>query len=193
MLKRIAIILLPLLMLLASATSWAEVVYVHDELRLGVREQANSSDAPLAVVTTGARLEVIARSGSFVKVRTARGVEGWVNAAYLSDEKPSRLLLEELQETHQDTLEQVAGLSAQIEAREAEILRLGMSLEEMADNKEMLQQEIARYRAELGVDEEDWGWLYQSLFSIGLFLLGIFLGVKWYRHRISERMGGLEI
>lgn len=192
MARRIAVLLFSLLMVLSSA-AWAEVLYVHDELRLGVRPQANSSDTPLTVVTTGARLEVLGRAGNFVQVRTASGVEGWVNAAYLSEDKPARLILEELEAEREALLTRLADLQMQLEGSQEQVLLLGQRIESMADNEAELQQQNARYRAELALDEKDLSWLYQALGGIFLFLLGIYLGVKWYRHSISERMGGLEI
>lgn len=192
MFRRIACGLFVLVMLWASAVS-AEILYVHDELRLGVRPQANSTDAPLVVVTTGARLEVLDRSGSFVKVRTARGIEGWVSAAYLSEEKPARLLLDELQGTHEAVLLQLAELEQGLAASQAENTHQAERIEAMLDNEAALVQQIEQYRAELGHGERNLAWLYQTMLMLLLFLSGVFLGVKWYRHRISERMGGLEI
>ena len=204
--KRSAICLFTLLMLLMSA-SWAEeIVYVHDELRLGVRPKANSTDAPLVVVTTGARLEVLDRTGSFVKVRTDNGVEGWVNAAYLSEEKPARLLLEELEEEHTRLLERLVGTLAQAEAQQGEIESLQQQLAQLVDDKAFSQQrmesllsELQQLRAEIThneqqvIEEQLMSWLYLALAGFFIFLLGIYFGYKWHRQRISDRMGGLEI
>lgn len=192
MARHTAVLLFSLLMVLSSA-AWAEVLYVHDELRLGVRPQANSSDTPLTVVTTGARLEVLARSGNFVQVRTVNGVEGWVNAAYLSKDKPARLLLEELEAELQALRTRLADLQGQLGGSQQQVLSLGQQVETMVNNEVELQQQIVGYRAELALEDKDLSWLYQALAGIFLFLLGIYLGVKWYRHSVSERMGGLEI
>ncbi|MFU8837420.1 MAG: TIGR04211 family SH3 domain-containing protein [Thiohalomonadaceae bacterium] len=192
MCRRMVCGLFVLVMLWASAVS-AEFLYVHDELRLGVRPQPNSTDTPLAVVTTGARLEALDRSGSFVKVRTSRGIEGWVSAAYLSEEKPARLLLEELRESHEAVLLQLAEREQGMAAMQAENADQAERIEAMLDNEVALMQQIEQYRAELGHGERSLAWIYQTLLMLLLFLSGVFLGVKWYRHRISERMGGLEI
>lgn len=182
-----------LFLMLFTSLSWAEILYVHDERRLGVRPQANSTDAPLAIVSTGARLEVLEHSGSFTKVRTTDGVEGWVNSVYLGDQKPSLVLLEELEAKHQAVLLSVAEQEQRLQASEAENSRLAGILEGLVHEKALLQQQNAQYRAELGVDKHDMDWLYRGLTGIALFLFGILLGVKWNRHRISERMGGLEL
>ena len=180
-------------MLLASA-SWAqEILYVHDELRLGVRPSADSRSTPLEVVTTGARLEVLSRSGNFVRVRTPRGNEGWVNAAYLSDEKPARLLLDELQQARAQLEDRLAEEQGRVLVGNERLSELGERIERLHSQLQEAQQHNLELRAQLQQEESAWGWLLQPLMGILLFLFGIFLGVKWYRHRVSERIGGLEI
>lgn len=84
------------LLLVSGTVAAAETIYVNDMLRVGVRSQPASDEAPLAVVTTGAALEVLERSGGYVKVRTDEGAVGWVNSVYVSGEPPARLRIERM-------------------------------------------------------------------------------------------------
>lgn len=52
--------------------------YVNDSLRIGVRAEPNTSVAPQNVVITGMQLEVLEREGSYIKIRSDDGVEGWI-------------------------------------------------------------------------------------------------------------------
>ncbi|MGE0079719.1 MAG: TIGR04211 family SH3 domain-containing protein [Thiohalomonadaceae bacterium] len=91
----------------------AETAYVDDTLRVGVRRNANSSETPLTVVTSGARLEVLERGERYWRVRTDDGVEGWVAASYVTTHPPARAQLEELQAEN-------ARLKAELQARAAD-------------------------------------------------------------------------
>lgn len=180
-------------LLLFSVTAVAEVIYVHDERRLGVRPNANSTDAPLEVVSTGDRMELLGRSGDFVRVRTATGTEGWVNASFVSEDKPARVLLMELQQEHEILQQQFSRITELQQQTELRLLAVGARLEQADEMQEQMRQSITEYRAELNKDRPIWAWLVKPLLGLALFLFGVYLGVRWDRQRISERMGGLEL
>jgi hypothetical protein len=64
-----------LAMLLGPGILCAEVVYINDVLRVGVRPEPNNSVSPINVVMTGMKLEVLDRSEGFIQIRTEQGVE----------------------------------------------------------------------------------------------------------------------
>ena len=70
-----------------------QAAYITDKLVAGLYEEAKVSDKPLKALPSGTPLEVVSRSNGFVKVRTPDGIDGWVEAAYLTDEKPARTML----------------------------------------------------------------------------------------------------
>lgn len=84
------------LFLVFSAAAAAEVVYVHDAVRLDVRDTPVDFGAPVAEVTTGAELTVLEREGDYIRIRTTEGVEGWISQSGVSSEQPARLQLEQL-------------------------------------------------------------------------------------------------
>ncbi len=71
--------------------------YITDKLVAGLYETAALDDNPVKALNSGTPLEVVDRKGDFIKVRTPDGTVGWVEAAYLTDEKPARSMLLELQ------------------------------------------------------------------------------------------------
>lgn len=190
--KRLFGYLLPGLFLFAGNVM-AETVYVHDLLRLGVRNDPNSSETPIAVVTTGDALQVLQRSGDYLKVRTGDGTEGWVSEGYVSKEKPARLQLEQLRKAYSQRDEEVKKLRKELTAS---LEKQNASEKQMAEvNKEKvaLQQEVDQYHRREAQNKRQFIWAYQGGLMLALFLLGFFFGMRQYKRRITDRLGGLEI
>lgn len=78
---------------LLMSVSLCEGAYITDKLVAGLYQEARVSDKPIKVLNSGTPLEVISRENGFVKVRTSGGTVGWVEATYLTDEKPARSIL----------------------------------------------------------------------------------------------------
>jgi len=178
---------------LSAGSAMAETIYVHDYLRLGVREHPNSSETPIAVVTTGDALEVLERQGGYIKIRAKNGVEGWVSKAYVSSEKPARLRLEQLQEEYKRQESELDDLRKELTASQEQNETLDKQLSEMMQENGTLHEQLSRYYSETAKIKEKYGWLYRALGYIALFLFGIFLGVRWQKRKVAERLGGLEI
>ncbi len=190
--RQIRYLLLGLIFAVAG-TAAAETVYVHDYLRLGVRSNPNSSESPIAVVTTGDALTVLERSGGYIKVRTKDGAEGWVSKAYVSTEQPARLQLEQLKKEYARNEAEANDLRKELTAgiERSEVMEQQIN-ELMAENAS-LHQQVSRFYSDTARLKREYAWVYQSAIMIGLFLFGFYLGVRWYKRRITERLGGLEI
>lgn len=181
------------LFLLAPGVSAAETVYVHDQLRLGVRAEPNSSDNPITVVTTGDALTVLGEDGSYLNVRTGAGVEGWVSRSYVSAEPPARARLEMLQQQYgklKKELDELRTMLAETQEREEQAQK--QLADVMSDNASMHQQ-LSRYYSSNAELKRKYSWLYEAAAMFALFAAGIWFGIRWYKRRIAERIGGLEI
>lgn len=182
------------LMLFAFACSaGAATVYVDDELRVGVRERPNSSEAPEAVVTTGAALEVLERREGYVKIRTDDGVEGWVNDDYVTDELPAKLRIKPLQEELALLRNQTRELQAANEEYDSNVATLTARLDDAMEDNAALHSRLAKYYQQQTAGPRDFSWLIAAGIMVGLFLLGIMLGVQWQRQRSSQRIGKWEL
>lgn len=180
-------------LVLHTGAAMAETIYVHDYLRLGIRANPNSSESPITVVTTGDSLEVLERQGGYIKVRSEDGVVGWVSKAYVSSEKPARLRLEQLQEEYKRQKAELKDLRQELTAAMERNELVDSQISELMNENASLHQQVSRFYSENAKNKRQFTWLYQSLAIIALFLFGIFLGVRWQRKRIAERLGGLEI
>jgi SH3 domain protein len=78
----------------------AESVYVDDRLRVGVRKETGNRVAPHAIVYTGMKLEILEEAGNFIRIKTEKGIEGWIKKTYVTPERPAKELLAELKKSH---------------------------------------------------------------------------------------------
>lgn len=122
--------------------------YITDKLVAGLYEEAKVTDKPLRALPSGTPLEVISRDSDFIKVRTSDGVIGWVEATYLTDEKPARSILLDTQarltilQRKLDTLEAMA----QGETAENSLLELQQQLQQATANTQQLEEQLQTAR-----------------------------------------------
>ncbi|MCW8917852.1 MAG: TIGR04211 family SH3 domain-containing protein [Gammaproteobacteria bacterium] len=186
-----------LLLLLCQGAHAAQTLYVHDQLRLGVRPSPDSAGSSIAVVTTGDALTVLGEQESFVRIRTERGVEGWVSRSYLSDEPPARSQLEQLQQTHQALQQAHEELQQQLTQGQQQAgeqaVRQTQEIELLQRDQALLQQQLARYtRINPGLYEK-YRWPALLFLLLACFIAGFIAGMRNKARQVAERIGGLEI
>ena len=206
---------LPLLLcaaLLLPMQAMASDLYVSDNLRVGVRDSAEESANTLTVITSGSQVELLDRSGSYIKVRTGNGVEGWVKSAYFSKNKPSRLLLAEtqaqLRKMEKDLNELRSNKGQNNAIPDAQLVELKAEISQLKSREADLQQQLQEM-SENGVFAADSTSSSINLreilnansklllSSIGTLLvclcLGFLVGVSWHRRQVTKRLGGLTL
>jgi len=99
---------------LAPETARSETLYVIDRLLVGVYPDESLTGTALEVLPTGASLEILARQGEHIQVRTGNDIEGWVDSNYLMREKPAQLLLLEAETALEKTRERLQEAERQI-------------------------------------------------------------------------------
>lgn len=95
-----AIILVSLFLALALAlplAAQAKTVYVSDELVITMRSGKGSGFRIIDNLERGTRLEVLEEDGSYTKVRTPAGKEGWVLSRYITTDTPKDVVIERLE------------------------------------------------------------------------------------------------
>lgn len=96
----------------------AQTAYVIDKLLVGVHEEKSLDSEIVKVLPTGTELEVLERDGELARVRDPSGDTGWVDAAYLMNERPAALLVEELSEKNRTLENELHAARARIAALE---------------------------------------------------------------------------
>jgi len=207
--KLLIVSLLTLLPLIAVA----ETLYVGDTLRVGVRPEPNKNLPSIAVIRTGAELKLIDRRGSYTKIRTKAGVEGWVTSAYLSKKSPSAMKLKEAQRKIRQLEKQSSELQRkqpQANSNQSEELKTVINIlqqekEELLAKVEQLKTKPASFsggttsglennKITLDLKESNLDFFYVVLGTIVVILcLGFLFGVSWHKKQVTKRLGGLSI
>lgn len=180
-------------LLLAVGAAQAESVYVNDVLRVGVRTQPDSNETPVAVVISGTELSVLERRDGYVRIRTPDGVEGWVSDSYVVNEPPARLLLAQAIKERDSVKAQLAELQKSLAARSAQADELLQRVDELQQQNARLQASIEALTVKVNASGRSRVWVILSLLMTMLFGIGIYLGVRWNKERVAQRLGGLEL
>lgn len=92
------------LLLVSAAAVLAETRYVSDQLVVSVRSNTTKNYETLDNLPTDTPLEVLAEDANFVKVRTPKGVVGYVTSQYVTKRVPKPIQIAELKK-QKDALE----------------------------------------------------------------------------------------
>jgi SH3 domain protein len=164
-----------------SAQGW----YVNVEIKSALRTGPGLERKILAFVATGDQVnEILEENEEWAHVRLASGKEGWMPKRYLSNQKPSNLLLEELQRRHTELETRAARL-------EEENRRLKSENDEVATNlqtKTGAMESLTREFEELKQDSDTKSFQMRKylifFFSgAGILFIGILLGLVMKRQR----------
>lgn len=184
------------LALFMSATVLAETAYVTDNLRLGLHQEADTSDRAFRTLESGQELEVLNRDRNYAHVRLPDGTEGHLKAAYLVFDKPARLIVAETQ-ARVDQLEKqladtreafavpgatIAALEQQLAASQAELESQTESVSELTAANENYRNRHDQFKYSLPLP-----WVGSAM---AVCLLCGFLGGLWWIDRKSRRRHG---
>lgn len=193
---RLWIALLALLPLVAAA----ETAYVTDNLRLGLHTAEDTSDRAFRFLESGQAMEVLVRDRNYANVRLPDGVEGWVKAAYLVDDKPAKLIVAE-------TIAERDALASELEATKqafaepaAAIDRLQGDVVDLEAQLDTAQSQIADLEAEnasiRGLKDQYRGSVpiqWAGGATLLCLVVGFLCGLWWVDYRSRKRHGGIRI
>lgn len=91
----------------------AENAFVIDKLLVGVHEGKDLDSAIIKVLPTGTQLEILKREGELAYVADPEQTKGWVDAAYLTAERPAALRALELEKEKTALEQRIKQLEAQ--------------------------------------------------------------------------------
>jgi len=95
-----------------STIASAETRYVHDTLIVDVRDRMGKSFKVLTTVRTGDAVEVLEDSKHFVKVKTSKGVVGYIAKQYVNSSLPKKTVISNLQGEVRKLTKKIALLQA---------------------------------------------------------------------------------
>ncbi len=187
-------------LLLLPLLAWAETAYVTDNLRLGLHNAADTSDRAFRTLDSGQALEILSRDRNYAHVTLPDGVQGYVKAAYLVNDKPAKLIVTETQA-------EVDRLRAQLEELRRQFAGPAATIAALEQESSDLQSQVATDESRIAdLTDENVGLRQrQSQFqyslpltwvsgAIGVCLIGGFLlGLWWVDRRSRQRHGGIRI
>ena len=174
----------------------ADVVYVTDELRLGLYRTEETSGRTLKTLVSGARMEVLERALMSIRIRTEDGDEGWVKTAYIVTTEPARSRVARVEALQTET-------AAALAARETELAAARVAAENvnaLLAEAQLGIVELPELKAEnkaLNAALNDGGvrvpfvWLLISAFVS--LLLGAFAGYSWLDRKVRRKFGGIRV
>ena len=83
--------------LFLSFVAAVQAAHVTDKLVVGLYKSPKAEGTPSQLLTSGTPLEVLQRKAGFVEVRLNSEQTGWIEADYVTDEKPAKAMLLETQ------------------------------------------------------------------------------------------------
>ncbi len=191
-------LLLPVLLLLTSTPATAaeaDVVYVTDELRLGLYRTEETSGRTVKTLISGARLTVLERALMSIRVRTEDGDEGWVKTAYIVETEPARSRLGRLEAAVETAGARLEEAEQALEASRSEANELASQLavaEQNITNLPALEAENAALRETLASSgiRMPLGWFIVA--ALVCLMAGGFTGYWLLDRRVRSRFGGIR-
>ncbi len=137
--------MLRILFVLLLTISSVQAAHITDKLLVGLYAQPKSGVQPIKVLPSGTPLEVLERKDAFSKVRLGDGKEGWVKSVYISNEKPARAMLLELQAKSGTLKNKISELEKELKAAK------GSSPSTQNEDLEKIQQELDQTKEKLAL------------------------------------------
>ncbi|MDJ0870915.1 MAG: TIGR04211 family SH3 domain-containing protein [Gammaproteobacteria bacterium] len=155
------LVLLLVLSVSATAVTAQQVRYVEDFVKVPLRTGKSLQNKILRMLPSGTRLELleVSEEDGYSRVKTERGVEGWILSRYLMEQPSARDRLATAKEelaAEKEAAERLKREIGTLRAHEAEIER---SNRELQENNSQLSQELASIRRTasraLAIEEEN--------------------------------------
>jgi SH3 domain protein len=123
------------LLLTLALTAYAETRYISDQLVVTVRSNKTNNYEVLATLITASPVEILEEDNTYVKVRTEKGVEGYIRKQYVSKAVPKTI--------------QIAELKRQKDALEAKLAKQQQEFQDASGLATSSQTAISNLTAEL--------------------------------------------
>jgi SH3 domain protein len=130
-----SLILASVWLALAQA-SYAQDLYVRDELRINLRDGPGDGYSVVRVLVSGDPVSLIDQRRGWLQVRTGEGSEGWLPEGYLSEVAPASVALPRLESQLAKARKRVQLLEGEV-ATKNEVLR---EVEELRERNAALEE-----------------------------------------------------
>lgn len=165
----------------AMAQTW----YVNVEIKATLRSGPGQERKILTFVATGERIQaVIADGEEWMHVRLASGKEGWMRKRYLTTQKPSNVLLAELQRQHAELETKAARLEEENRTLKSQNEQFSTSLSTKTSAMETLNRDFSELKKDADAKSFQMRKYLIFFFSgAAILFIGILLGLVMKRQK----------
>lgn len=161
--------------LLINPTQAARIT---DKLLAGLYESPDAATTPARVIPSDTPLEPLEKQGDFTKVRLGDGTVGWVESRFITDEKPARIMLLELQVKNSELQQKLREANKELQALgqatsgtanplpDPEIAELKRQLADAKAEIELLKREALPAAKSAPPPQEESGKLKQQIIEL---------------------------
>jgi len=159
--------------------------HITDKLLAGFYQQPDATSEPIKVLTSGTPVELLNKRAGFSRVRLGDNSEGWVESRYISDSKPAKVMLLELQAKH-------GRMKQQLQRAERELKRLREETEHRSGSAPARLADTVlpatEYPAPAGEAAQGYTLrIWQLPLLALLILVGFIAGIVFKNYRIAAR------
>jgi len=190
--------------LLVSTAVMAETAYVSDRLSAPLRWAQGEAAPVVKQLESGTPVDVLERTGGFVRVKDKQGAEGWLEARQVSAEAPARAQLARAAEETRQLRNQLASSEAELKKVRAALAAEGAKVKSLeaaaatpappppitAAAPTASMAPAADGPASAGNGGKTWPWVLGGFAMLGI---GFVAGFLWLRESIKRRSGGMYI
>ena len=162
----------PLLFMLVLLSATARGAHITDQLLAGLYTEPAGNGRTMRVLPSGTPVERLKQRDGFTLIRLSDNSEGWVETRYITDNKPAKVQLLELQAKH-------GALKHRLQETERALKRV------QSDPRDRPPQLTPGAAAAHSADSGTALWLIPLLALLPL--LGFIAGVAFKNHRLSAR------
>ncbi len=137
--------MLPISAIAQQEESEKTVLYVTDQLRLSLYEQADAQSNIVLYLSSGDRLVVEEVAGPYAKVTVPSGRQGWVKRGFLVSEPTANLKLDEMIDTNdvlKKELEKLSNSKVVIDQYEKDMGAMQSRIESLTEQQQSAEQTI---------------------------------------------------
>jgi SH3 domain protein len=166
-----------LFLAVAHSPVTAQTRYVTDEWSLPVRSGPGTDRKIFAFLKSSNRVQVLSQEEDWSKIVLTDGREGWVLSRYLTIEKPSKLVLSELQSEHSSLSSETKDLTEENQQLKSENKTLSSKLQTIEKEFKQLTTEHETLRKSADTKREELHkWMVLLFSGAGILFFGILLG-----------------
>lgn len=170
--------------------------YISDDVTISLRDQPGTDAPTQGTVHSGDRVTVLQSqgSGSFARVRTADGREGWIPERYLTETPAARDRLDAAQKQLEEAQAQIQSLKGELDGAHQQLAQVRPAVDLAAQNEQLRAHvkeadgQLAAFRAR---DDEEAERRQTLLAGGGLIGAGLLLGLllPWLMRPRRRRYG----